>query len=61
MNHLQCNRYPRISPFSNAMFRCQNIISLVPRDRSLFIAWGGGGDYGGESLDFKDNKRGDQS
>ena len=43
-----------------AMFRCQNIISLVPRDRSLFIAWGGG-DYGGESLDFKDNKRGDQS
>ena len=27
--------------FSNAMFRCQNIISLVPRDRSLFIAWRG--------------------
>ena len=27
------------------------------RDRSLFIAWGGG-DFGGESLDFEENKRG---
>ena len=29
--------------FSNAMFRCQNIISLVPTGQSLFIPWGGGG------------------
>ena len=28
--------------FSNAMFRYQNIISLVPTGRSLFIPWGGG-------------------
>ena len=41
--------YQESALFSNGMFRCQNIISLVPRDRLLFIAWGGGGreDYGG--------------
>ena len=44
--------------FSNAMFRCQNIISLVPRDRSLFIAWGGGEIMGGNHLIFRITKGG---
>ena len=35
--------YQESSLFSNAMFRCQNIISLVPTGRSLFISWRGGG------------------
>ena len=35
--------YQESALFRNAMFRCQNIISLVPTGRSLFISWGGGG------------------
>ena len=40
------------------MFRCQNIISLAPRDRSLFIAWGGEEDFGGDHLIFRRTKGG---
>ena len=40
------------------MFRCQNIISLVPRDRSLFIAWGGGEIMGGNHLILRITKGG---
>ena len=50
---------------SNAMFRCQNIISLVPTGRSLFIPWGsqgffflrGGGGRGGHLI-FRRTKGG---
>ena len=35
--------YQESSIFSNAMFRCQNIISLVPTRSSFFIAGRGGG------------------
>ena len=54
--------YQESALFSNAMFRWQNIISLVPRDPSLFIAWGGGGggkeDYEGDHLIFRRTKGG---
>ena len=40
------------------MFRCQNIISLVPRDWSLFIAWEGEGAIGGDHLIFRRTKGG---
>ena len=45
--------------FRNAMFRCQNKISLVPRDRSLFIALGReeGGFWGGHLI-FRRTKGG---
>ena len=39
--------YQESSLFSNSMFRCQNIISLIPTGWSLFIAGGGGGGVGG--------------
>ena len=57
------NAYQESALFSNAMFRCQNIISLVPTGRSLFIPWGGrrifffwGG--GGDHLIFRRPKAG---
>ena len=39
--------YQESSLFSNAMFRCQNIISLAPTRSSFFIAGRGGGGGGG--------------
>ena len=42
--------YQESSLFSNAMFRCQNIISLVPTGWSLFIA--GRGVVGGRMIFF---------
>ena len=50
--------YQESALFRNAMFRCQNIISLVPRDRSLFIAWEGEGAIGGDHLIFRRTKEG---
>ena len=64
--------YQESALFSNAMFRCQNIISLVPTGRSLFIPCGGlfffwgGGDHlifrrtKGEISRNWEPKRGDQ-
>ena len=50
--------YQESALFRNAMLRCQNIISLVPRDRSLFIAWEGEGAIGGDHLIFRRTKGG---
>ena len=40
------------------MGRRRNLTSVI-RDRSLFIAWEGGEDFRGGSLDFRENKRGE--
>ena len=49
--------YQESALFSNAMFRYQNIISLVPTGRSLFM--GGGGFFsGGNHLIFRGTKGG---
>ena len=41
------------------MGRRRNLTSVI-RDRSLFIAWEGGGeDFRGGSLDFREKKRGE--
>ena len=51
--------YQESALFSNAMFRCQNIISLVPTGRSLFIPWGGGIVFlGGDHFIFRRTKGG---
>ena len=42
--------YQESALFSNAMFRCQNIISLVPTGRSLFIPCGGLFFFGGGGI-----------
>ena len=51
--------YHESALFRNSMFRWQNIISLVPRDRSLFIAWGRGeGGFWRDHLIFRRTKEG---
>ena len=55
------NLYQESAPFSNAMFRYQNIISLAPTGRSLFITWGDGGFFfrgGGDHLISRRTKGG---